>query len=194
MCRNRNRYVDGRTLESDLSGAPWAIRSELSFQLSPLLREAAIGQIRWELVLPDRAAFRSIYNATKFKSASFKSITATLTAAQKNQAVQLLMDLEIESHAGRKVDWNTNDFDLADSIRHMADHFIGALTTLGDTVDGFESLFPTVADQKQTLLSYGGKVTESNYIEKVEYLLINSDQFTTAIQTILQAQKFIKKN
>ncbi|MBT6479362.1 MAG: BREX system P-loop protein BrxC, partial [Gammaproteobacteria bacterium] len=133
-------------------------------------------------------------NATKFKSASFKSITATLTAAQKNQAVQLLMDLEIESHAGRKVDWNTNDFDLADSIRHMADHFIGALTTLGDTVDGFESLFPTVADQKQTLLSYGGKVTESNYIEKVEYLLTNSDQFSSAIQTILKAQKFIKKN
>jgi len=133
-------------------------------------------------------------NATKFRSASFKSITATLTAAQKNQAVRLLMDLEIESHTGRKVDWNTNDFDLADSIRHTADHFIGALTTLGDTVDGFESLFPTVADQKQTLLSYGGKVTESNYIEKVEYLLRNSDQFSSAIQTILKAQKFIKDN
>ena len=104
------------------------------------------------------------------------------------------MGLEIESHAGRKVDWNTNDFDLADSIRHMADHFIGALTTLGDTVDGFESLFPTVADQKQTLLSFAGKVTESNYIEKVDYLLTNSDQFSTAIQTILKTQKFIKKN
>ena len=104
------------------------------------------------------------------------------------------MDLEIESHTGRKVNWNTNDFDLADNIRHMADHFINALTTLGDTVEGFESLFPTVANQKQTLLSFAGKVTESNYIEKVDYLLTNSDQFSAAIQTIQKAQKFIKKN
>jgi len=76
----------------------------------------------------------------------------------------------------------------------MADHFIGALTTLGDTVDEFESLFPTVADQKQTLLSFTGKITESNYIKKVEYLLTNSDKFSDAIQTILKTQKFIKKN
>jgi anion-transporting ArsA/GET3 family ATPase len=68
------------------------------------------------------------------------------------------------------------------------------LTTLGDTVDGFESLFPTVADQKQTLLSFAGTITENNYIEKIEYLLTNSDQFSSAIQTILKAQKFIKKN
>lgn len=194
----KSRYVDGRTLESDLSGAPWGYSfGTIVSTLAALLRAGRL----WVKYNGDtwfsheQSGIQEAFtNATRFKSASFKSITATLTAAQKNQAVQLLMDLEIESHAGRKVDWNTNDFDLADSIRHMADHFIGALTTLGDTVDGFESLFPTVADQKQTLLSYGGKVTESNYIEKVEYLLTNSDQFSSAIQTILKAQKFIKKN
>jgi len=194
----KSRYVDGRTLESDLSGAPWGYSfGTIVSTLAALLRAGRLS-VKYNgdtWFSHEQSGIQEAFtNATKFKSASFKSITATLTAAQKNQAVQLLMDLEIESHAGRKVDWNTNDFDLADSIRHMADHFIGALTTLGDTVDGFESLFPTVADQKQTLLSYGGKVTESNYIEKVEYLLTNSDQFSTAIQTILKAQKFIKKN
>jgi hypothetical protein len=44
------------------------------------------------------------------------------------------------------------------------------------------------------LQSFAGKVTESNYIEKVAFLLTNSDRFSTAIQTILKAQKFIKKN
>jgi hypothetical protein len=194
----KSRYVDGRTLESDLSGAPWGYSfGTIVSTLAALLRAGRLSvKYNGETWFShEQSGIQEAFtNATKFKSASFKSITATLTAAQKNQAVQLLMDLEIESHAGRKVDWNTNDFDLADSIRHMADHFIGALTTLGDTVDGFESLFPTVADQKQTLLSYGGKVTESNYIEKVEYLLTNSDQFSSAIQTILKAQKFIKKN
>lgn len=194
----KSRYVDGRTLESDLSGAPWGYSfGTIVSTLAALLRAGRLS-VKYNgdtWFSHEQSGIQEAFtNATKFKSASFKSITATLTAAQKNQAVQLLMDLEIESHAGRKVDWNTNDFDLADGIRHMADHFIGALTTLGDTVDGFESLFPTVADQKQTLLSYGGKVTESNYIEKVEYLLTNSDQFSTAIQTILKAQKFIKKN
>lgn len=194
----KSRYVDGRTLEADLSGAPWGYSfGTIVSTLAALLRAGRLS-VKYNgdtCFSHEQSGIQEAFtNATKFKSASFKSITATLTAAQKNQAVQLLMDLEIESHAGRKVDWNTNDFDLADSIRHMADHFIGALTTLGDTVDGFESLFPTVADQKQILLSYGGKITESNYIEKVEYLLTNSDQFSSAIQTILKAQQFIKKN
>lgn len=194
----KSRYVDGRTLESDLSGAPWGYSfGTIVSTLAALLRAGRLS-VKYNgdtWFSHEQSGIQEAFtNATKFKSASFKSITATMTAAQKNQAVQLLMDLEIESHTGRKVDWNTNDFDLADSIRHMADHFIGALTTLGDTVDRFESLFPRVADQKQTILSYGGKVTESNYIEKVEYLLNNSDQFSNAIQTILKAQKFIKKN
>lgn len=194
----KNRYVDGRTLETDLSGAPWGYSfGTIVSTLAALLRAGRLsvkynGEIWFS---HEQSGIQEAFtNATRFKSAAFKSITATLTANQKNRAVQLLMDLEIQSHTGRKVDWNTSDFDLADSIRHMADHFIGALTTLSDTVDRFESLFPAVADQKQTLLSYGGKVTENNYIEKVEYLLTNSDQFSSAIQTILKAQKFIKKN
>jgi hypothetical protein len=194
----KGRYVDGRTLDSDLSGAPWGYSfGTIVSTLAVLLRAGRLS-IKYNgdtcFSHEQSGVQEAFINATKFKSASFKSITATLTAAQKNQAVRLLMDLEIESNTGRKVDWNTNDFDLADSIRHMADHFIGALTTLSDTVDGFESLFPMVADQKQTLQRYGGKVTENNYIEKVEYLLESSDQFSNAIQTILKAQKFIKKN
>ena len=194
----KGRYVDGRTLESDLSGAPWGYSfGTIVSTLAALFRAGRLS-VKYNgdtcFSYEQSGINVAFTNATKFKSASFKSITATLTAAQKNQAVQLLMDLEIETHTGRKIDWNTNDFDLSDSIRYLANHFIGSLTTLNDTVAGFESLFPAVAGQKQTLLSFSGKITESNYIEKVEYLLTNSDQFSGAIQTILKAQKFIKKN
>lgn len=191
-------YVGGRTLELDLSGAPWGYSfGTIVSTLAALLRAGRLlVKYNGETWLShEQSGIQEAFtNATKFKSASFKSIIKKLSPAQIDETVQLLNNNEIELHTGRKVDWNTNDFDLADSIKHIADHFIGALTTLGDTVDGFESLFPTVADQKQTLLSYGGKVTESNYIEKVEYLLTNSDQFSSAIQTILKAQKFIKTN
>lgn len=194
----KGRYVDGRTLESELSGAPWGYSFGTIVSTLVALFRAGRLSVKYNgdtwFSHKQNGIQDAFTNATKFKSASFKSITATLTAAQKNQAVQLLMDLEVESHIGKKVDWNTNDFDVADSIRNMADHFIKALTTLNDTVDNFDSLFPVVAEQKQTLLSFTGKITESNYIERVEYYLTNSDQFSSAIQTILKAQKFIKKN
>jgi hypothetical protein len=193
-----SRYVDGRTLETELSGAPWGYSfGTIVSTLAALLRAGRLsvkhnGETGFSHThIGIQEAFT---NATRFRSASFKSITVSLTTTQKNQAVQLLMDLEIESYIDQKVDWNTSDFDLADGIRKMADHFIKSLTTLNQTVDGFESLFPVVANQKQALLSFSGKVTESNYIEKVEYLLMNSDQFSEAIQTILKGQKFIKKN
>ena len=142
----------------------------------------------------DKSVHEAFTNATKFKSASFKSIIKVLTTAQKNEAVQLLLDLNIEEHTRHKVDWNSNDFDLAEGIRLMADHFIGSLATMHDTVDNFALLFPDIAAQQTTLQEYGGKVTESNYIEKVEYLLSTGNTLRISIQSILKAQKFIKKN
>jgi len=194
----KKQHVDGKTLESDLSGAPWGYSFGTIVSTLAVLFRAGRLSVKYNgdtWYSPEQKGVQEAFdNATKFKSASFKAITVTLTAAQKNQVVQLLMDLEIGTHTGRKVDWNTNDFDLADSIRHSAEHFIGALTTLGDTVDGFESLFQAVAEQKHTLQGFAGKVTENNYIEKVEYLLSNKEIFSNAVQTILKAQKFIKKN
>lgn len=194
----KSRYVDGRSLESDLSGAPWGYSfGTIVSTLAALLRAGRLS-VKYNgetwFSHEQNGVHDAFTNATRFKSASFKLVTATLSATQKNQAVQLLIDLNIEDHTGRKVNWNTNDFDLADSIRQMADHFIGALTTLNDTVERFEQLFPKVADQKQMLLGFAGKVTESNYIEKVEHLLSNKDQYSESIHTILKAQKFIKKN
>lgn len=194
----KNRYVDGRTLESDLHGAPWGYSfGTIVTTLAALFRAGRLS-IKFNgdtwFSHTQSGILDAFTNSMKFKSASFKSIMATLTAAQKNQAVQLLLDLEVESHTGQRIDWNTNDYDLADSARGLADHFIRALTTLNETIDGFDSLFPIVANQKQTLPSYSGKITESNYIEKIEYLLTNSDHFSSAIQTILKAQIFIKKN
>ena len=196
--RIKNRYTDGRTLEADLSGAPWGYSfGTIVTTLSVLFRAGRVS-VKYNgdtwFSYEQNGISEAFTNGSKFKSASFKSITATLSATQKNQAVQLLLGLEFESHTSRKIDWNTNDFDLADSIRHMAEHFLGVLKTLNDTVDGFDTLFPNVADQKSILLCFTGKITESNYIDKVEYLLDNNDQFAESIGTILKGQKFIKDN
>lgn len=194
----KSRYMDGKSLETDLSGAPWGYNyGTLVATLAALFRAGRLSvKFNGDTYFSheQKAVHDAFTNTTKFKSASFKSITATLSAAQKNQAVQLLMELETQDHIGKKIDWNTNDFDLADSIRLMAEHFVSAITNLSDTVQDSEALFPKVAALKQDLQGYAGKVTESNYIEKVEYLLNSSDTFGDAIQAILKAQKFIKKN
>jgi hypothetical protein len=191
-------FVDGRTLESDLSGPPWGYSFGTIVTTLAVLFRAGRLSVKYNgetwFSYEQKAVHEAFTNATKFKSASFKAVTAALTAAQKSQAVQLLLDLEIETHTGRKVDWNINDFDLAGVIRAAADHFLTTLAALNDTVEGFDSLFPTVAGQKSVLQQYAGKVTEANYIEKVENLLAAKDAFSASIQTVLKAQKFIKKN
>ena len=192
------RAVDGRSLEADLSGDPWGYSfGTIVTTLAALLRAGRL-TVRHNAESffshDSKAVHEAFTNATKFKAASFKSITATLSSADKTKAVQLLMDLEVDSYIGRKVDWNMTDFDLADAIKSLADSFITALQSLNETVDQFEAQFSTVAAQKTVLLNYSSKVTESNYLEKVGYLLTNEDDFKAAIQLIIKAQKFIKKN
>lgn len=192
----KSRYIDGKALEADLSGAPWGYSfGTIVTTLAVLLRSGRLsvkynGEIWFSH--EQNGVHEAFANATKFKSAQFKSITNALDPTQKSKTVQLLMDLNIEQHTDHKVDWNINDYELADSIRLLADHFVGVLGTLNNSVKNFETLFPDVAVQKKVLQEYTSKVTESNYIEKVEFLLSNSDQFQSSINTILNAQDFIK--
>lgn len=194
----KSRYMDGKSLEAELSEAPWGYSyGTIVASLAALLRAGRLSvKFNGDTYFSheQKAVHEAFNNTTKFKSASFKSIVATLSAAQKNQAVQQLLELEAQNHINRKIDWSINDFDLAESIVLMAEHFISTINSLNDIVQDFETLFPKVAGLKQDLQGFAGKVTESNYIEKVEYLLNNIDNFSDAIQAILKAQKFIKKN
>lgn len=194
----KTQFVEGKTLEADLSIAPWGYSfGTLVSTLAALLRAGRLSvKFNGDTYFSheQKSVHEAFTNTTKFKAASFKSITATLSSADKTKTVQLLMDLEIATHTNHKVDWGTNDFDLADSIRVLAESFIGELTGLNNSVADFERIFATTAEQKTVLLNYSGKVTESNYLDKVEQLLATEDDFKTAIQTILKTQKFIKKN
>lgn len=194
----KSRYVDGRTLEADFSGAPWGYSfGTIVTTLAALFRSGRLsvrhnGEIWFSP--NEKGVHDAFLNTTRFKSASFKFVTKTLTATQKTQAVQLLIDLDIRDHINKKVDWNITDFELAESITAMAVHFVDAISTLDGTVENFNTLFSDVAGQKNILQDYTGKVTESNYIEKVEHLLLTHEQFKSSIQSVLKAQKFIKKN
>lgn len=192
-----SRYVDGDSLESELSGPPWGYDFGTIVTTLAVLFRAGRLSVKYSgqpwFSYQDQKVQEAFTNATKFKSAAFKSVTATLTAAQKQQAVQILLDLEANEHIDLKVDWNINDFQLADAIRVLANQYLGTLSTLRETVENFDELFKGVAQQKQTLQEYSGKVTEGNYLDKVEFLLDTKDQYNEAVQEIVKAQKFIKR-
>jgi len=193
-----SKYVDGRTLDSAFSGAPWGYSfGTIVATLAALFRAGRLS-VKYNgetwFSHEQSGVHEAFTNATRFRAASFKSLTATLSSNQKSQVVQELLDLEISTYLNEKIDWNTNDFQLADSIGKFADKFIDTISALENTVDKFESLFPIVAQQRKVLQGFTGKMTENNYIERVENFLTNSEQFSGAIQTIEKAQKFIKKN
>ena len=197
--QSKNRYIDGRTLEAELSGAPWAYSFGTIVSTLAVMFRAGKLSVKFSGMDPifsyrEKPSHDAFLNATRFKSASFKSITATLTSSQKKQAVQSLLDLDIETHTGRKISWSSSDFDVADSIKHLAEHFISAMGILGDTIKDFNLLFPRVASLKALLQEFTAKVTENNYIEKVEHFLTSEEQYKSSIQKIIAAQKFIKKS
>ena len=193
-----SNFTDGKSIEMELSGAPWGYTyGTIVTTLAALFRAGRLvvrHNAHEYFSYSDRSVHEVFTTSNRFKAASFKSLSKTLSTAQKNQLVQTMIDLEYYETIGKKVDWNTNDFELVDAIKIMAEHFIGSLGTMKDTVPDFERVFAAVADQKAVLQNYSSLTTEANYIDKAVTFLDNKEAFTKAIKSILKAQKFIKKN
>ena len=193
-----SRLTDGKSIEADLLNAPWGYAyGTIVTTLAALFRAGRLlvkhaGHEYFSY--SDKAVHEVFTTSNRFKNASFKSLSKTLTTSQKNELVTLMSDLKYEEHTGKKISWDTNDFKLVDSIQTLANRFIIELSTMKDTVENFESTFSSVAEKKTTLQNYSSKTTEANYIEKAEEFLYAKSEFIEAINAIVKAQRFIKRN
>jgi hypothetical protein len=193
-----SRYIDGKSLEDELSIAPWGYSyGSISTALAVLFRAGRL-VIKYndtEYFSYTEKAVHEVFNSgAKFKSARYKSITKTLNASQKNVLIQCLLDLNFEKYTGKKLGWNGSDFEASDAVNQLAEHFISSINTLKNTQSDFDKLFSNVSAQKSTLQGYTGKTTEANYIEKAEDFLSSKDEYIAAIENVIKAEKFIKKN
>jgi len=193
-----NKYIDGRSLEEEFSSAPWGYSyGSISTALAVLFRAGRL-VVRYNdteyFAYSDTPAHEVFASSIKFKSARFKSITRTLDASQKNQLVQMLLDLEFEKYTEKKISWSISDFEAANAVSQLAEYFISALNTLKGTQSDFSQMFPNVVRQKDILLEYTSKTTESNYIQKAEDFLAKKQEYASAVKMIIQTEKFIKKN
>ena len=194
----RNTFVDGATLEKDLEQPPTGyILGTVSATMAVLLRAGKIiakyngtDIFSWK----DSSVVTMFSAAREFRKASFKQISKSLSALQKQALAQCLLDIEVDKYIGRKIDFNTNDFELVNAVRDLAKHFTEKVGTLKATVKDFDKLFPAVEAQKESLLNFTGAVSESNYIDRAIDFLAAKDAFITALQTIEKVEKFIRNS
>lgn len=196
--RIRSSFVDGKSLEEELSSPPTNYQyGTLCTTIAVLLRA---GRVIIKFSGKEYFSWRDegvkdIFSASKnFQKASFKFITRALDASQKNEIVQCLMDLDFKETMDKQVDWNTNDFELVNAIKDLAEFFINSVKTMNNTIIGFENRFKNIFFLKGTLQNFTGTITENNYIDKADYFLEHKHLYIAAINQIREAEKFIKRN
>lgn len=194
----RNTFVDGATLEKDLEQPP------AGFTFGTVISSVAALMRAGKLIAKYNGAEKfswrdegvaGIFNvAREFRKASFKAVSKSLSALQKQELAQFLLDLEVEKYIGRKVDYNTNDFELVAAVRDTAKHFADKVTTLRNSEKEFDKLFPQADGNASYLGGFTGAVSEANYIDKAVEFLAAKDDFLKALQEIEKVEKFIRNN
>lgn len=194
----RNTFVDGATLEKDLEQPPTGFGfGTVITTVAALMRGGKImakhngsEKFSWK----DDGVANIFGNAREFRKASFKAIAKSLNTTQKNSIVTALQEMECETHTGKKIDWNTNDFDLVNAVRELAKRFCDKVDDMKRQNKDFDSLFSNLENSKDQLGNFTGAVSEANYIDKAENHLTQTDMYAKAVKEIVDAEKFIRNN
>ena len=195
----KKQYLSGKDLELELKIAPTGYEYGTVATLVAVLFRAGRLTAKFngkdDLFSYRDDAVPNIFTSSKnFQKASFKYLSKSLTTAQKNDIVQVLRDLKIEDITKEKVDWNTNDFQLIEAVRTLAEYYINAVRTMAKTVADFEALFGNETDLVGKLHEFSGKVTEGNFQDTADTFLLNKAEFLATVKKIEKIEKFIKSN
>lgn len=198
LVKIRNTFVDGATLERDLEQPPtgFAFGTVIS-TVAALMRADKVmakyggaEKFSWR----DDGVAAIFGAAREFRKASFKAIAKSLTAQQKNDMVTALQGMNCDAAIDKKIDWNCNDFDLANNVRELAKCYCDKVDTLRKSNKEFDTLFSDIEPQKDILAGFTGAVSEHNYIEKAEEFLKGQDDYANAVTEIDKVEKFIRNN
>ncbi|CAN5665845.1 hypothetical protein BH10BAC2_BH10BAC2_02240 [soil metagenome] len=198
LFKSRNTFVDGATLEKDLEQPPTGFGfGTVITTVAALMRGGKImakhngsEKFSWK----DDGVTNIFGKATEFRRASFKAIAKSLNTTQKSSIVTALQEMECETHTGKKIDWNTNDFDLVNAVRELAKRFCDKVDDMKRQNKDFDALFSNLENSKDQLGNFIGAVSEANYIDKAETFLTQTDIYTKAVKEIVDAEKFIRNN
>ncbi|SKB69504.1 BREX system P-loop protein BrxC [Dyadobacter psychrophilus] len=194
----RNTFFDGATLEKDFEQPPtgFAYGTVIS-TVAALMRGGKImakyngsEKFSWR----DEGVATIFSSAREFRKAAFKAISKSLSTTQKNKIVGSLQDLECETHIGKKIDWNTNDFDLVNAVRDLAKRFVEKVDDMKRLNKDFNTLFANLEICQLHLKSFNGAVSEVNYIDKAESFIVDSEGYSNSIREVEKAEKFTRNH
>ncbi|MCR5777562.1 MAG: BREX system P-loop protein BrxC [Lachnospiraceae bacterium] len=192
----KNTFVDGSSIESKLLEPPTGyLYGTVVSTVAALMRGGRIiakfgGSEKYSYRDPD---VDSIFkNATNFRKASFKGITKSLSASQKNDIVVVLKEFEAVDRNGKKVDWNTNDFDLVCAISKTAEEYAGKIKAWREANSKFDAYYPDMSSVESVLKQFIGNVNDQNYIDKAIAFISSKDAFSDAIDAVMSCSDFIK--
>ena len=194
----RNTFVDGATLEKDLEQPPAGFTyGTVISSVAALMRAGKViakfngsEKFSWR----DEGVSTIFSTARDFRRTTFKAVSKSLTISQKQELAQFLLDIEVDKYIGRKVDYNTNDFELVAAVRDTAKHFADKVGTLRNSEREFDKLFPKAEENGSFVGGFTGAVSEANYIDKAVEFLSAKDDFFKALQEIEKVEKFIRNN
>jgi len=192
----KNTFVDGITLEKELEQDPTGFGfGTVISTVSALMRGGKImakyngdEKFSWK----DDGVSNIFSVAREFRKASFKAIAKSISTSDKHIIVTTLQELDSQTHTKRKIDWNTNDFDLMNEVRDLAKVFCNKVETLKQSHKDFDILFSNIELCKDQLSSFTGAVSEANYIEKADNYLSQTKIYQDAISEIDKAENFIR--
>jgi len=192
----RNSFVDGKTLETELEQPPTGFTfGTVISTLAALMRAGKViakyngeEKFSWR----DDGVTNIFKTAREFRKASFKAVSKSLSLWERQELAQFLLDIEADKYIDRKVDYNTNDFELVNAVRDLAKHFVDKLAILKNTEKDFDKLFANAEEFAEVLTNHTGSVSEANYIDKAHGFLTQKDDFIKAIQSIEKIEKFIR--
>ena len=198
----KTNFTDGATIEAELLNPPTGyLYGTVCTTLAVLMKagKLVVKVGGHEYFSPtDPEVLKAFDNSREFKKASFKAISKALSTADKNEMVQVLMDLkyneQIKNSNDPRVDWNLNDFQLVQASVQTAGHFIGEIKGMEQSNAEFQKLFPEVAALKTELNTFTGQVNENNYTDKAATFIGQKDRFREISKVIGKTQKFIKTN
>jgi len=198
LYKMRHAFVDGATLEKDLEIPPTNFQfGTVISTVSALMRAGKViakynghDLFSWR----DGSVAGMFSAAREFRKASFKQISKSLTTTQKQELAQTLLDIEVDKYIGRKIDYNTNDYELVSAVRDLAKNLADKVTNLRNVEKEFDKLFPNIETQKEEILQFTGAVSEANYIDKAIDFLTAKNNFLKVLQSIEKVEKFIRNN
>jgi len=192
----KNTFVDGSIIESKLLEPPTGyLYGTVVSTVAALMRGGRIiakfgGSEKYSYRDPD---VDSIFKtATNFRKASFKGINRSLSASQKNDIVVVLKEFEAVDRNGKKVDWNTNDYDLVCAISRTAEEHAGKIKAWREANSKFDAYYPDMVSVESVLKQFIGNVNDQNYIDKAIAFISSKDAFSEAIEAVMSCSDFIK--